>query len=218
MTVTRVLITDDHDIFRQGLVSIMENTDDIEVCGEAQDGREAIDLTEELLPDVVLMDINLPVVDGISATRIVTSKCPSVKVLILTVSADEENLFEAIKAGAHGYLVKTTTPAQLVDAIRAVFKDGTVVSPKLATNLVTEFRSLEEKVSGEGLSTVGGLTKREMDVLRLLAHGKSNKEIASELYISERTVKNHISNVLSKLHLENRVQAATYAVKKGLDR
>ena len=213
----RVVITDDHEVFRQGIVSILSEAEAVNVCGQAEDGQEAIRLSRELLPDIILMDINLPVVDGIAATRAIATRTPSVKVIILSVSADDEHLFEAIRAGAQGYLIKTASPTQIVDAIRAISDGGVVVSPELAASLVAEFKDLEDRIEPEKRGRYpGGLSSRETEVLQLLSQGLSNKEIAERLYISERTVKNHISNVLSKLHLENRVKAAIYAVREGI--
>lgn len=211
----RVLITDDHEIFRSGIVSVFEDAEDILVCGEAADGAEAIKMAGELLPDVVLMDVHLPVVDGIAATRAITTRSPSIKVVVVTVSAEDRHLFEAIRAGAQGYLLKSASPVQLRDAVRVVCEGGVVVSPELAATLVNEFKELQSRVTPEKEGYPSGLTDREMEVLSLLAEGLSNKDIADRLYISERTVKNHISNVLSKLHLENRVQAALYAQREG---
>lgn len=212
-----VLITDDHQIFREGLVSIIQDTEDIEVCAEAGSAEDAIALVRDKMPDVVLMDINLPGMNGIDATLSITTAIPSTKVIILTVTSNDDCLFDAIRAGASGYLIKSASPSEVRDAIRDVFHGGVVVCPELAASLVDEFKNLEEKVgaenNGDGFHT---LSEREKEVLRLLAEGKSNKEIAGELFLSERTVKNHISNVLAKLQLDNRIKAAVYAVKQGL--
>jgi len=213
----RVLISEDHEIFRKGLKNILEDEEDITICGEAADGEEAIALSQKLHPDIVLMDIGLPKCSGIAATAAIVSDNPHTKVIILSVYEDDESLLDAIRAGAQGYLTKSVSTSELVESIRNVFGGESVVSPMLAARLMAEFEHSEEKrTPSDGLQYSASLTKREMEVLQSLAGGKSNKEISDEFYISERTVKFHVSNILDKLHLENRTQAASFAHREGL--
>lgn len=205
-----VLIVDDHPVVRQGLRTFLETLDDIEVVGEAATGEEAIERIGEALPDVVLMDLVMPGIDGIEATRRATELSPSTKVIVLTSFSDDEKVFPAIKAGADGYLLKDVSPAQLADAIRSVSRGEVLLHPMVAAKLMQEVAAPDRRAPG------GNLTERELDVLRLIARGMSNREIARELSIAEKTVKTHVSNILAKLHLADRTQAALYAVRRGL--
>jgi NarL family two-component system response regulator LiaR len=207
-----VLIVDDHPVVRQGLRTLLELEEDIEVVGEAEDGLQAIDKVEELVPDVVLIDLVMPRLDGVTATRKIRELSPQTGVLVLTNYADDEQVFGAMKAGAIGYLLKDVQPADLIQAIRRVYYGEVSLSPLIAKKLVGEFtrpKSSEPALEAE-------LTPKEREVLGLLAQGKSNKEIAHSLFITEKMVKTHVSNILDKLYLQNRTEAALYAMQHGL--
>ena len=205
-----VLIVDDHPVVRQGLHSFLQLQDDIDIVGEAADGLEAVEKVAELLPDVVLMDLVMPKVDGIAAIRRITALSPSTRVLVLTSFSDDDKVFSAIKAGALGYLMKDSSPADLAEAIRAVYRGEPSLDPAIAKKLMDQLSKGEEVIAEEDL------TMREKEVLRLIARGNSNKEIAASLQISEKTVKNHVTNILQKLHLSDRTQAALYAVRRRM--
>lgn len=209
----RVLIVDDHRVVRQGLRTFLELQEDISVVGEAEDGQMAVELVRQFQPHVVLMDLVMPRLDGISATRQVKSLSPEVKVIALTSFAEDDKVFPAIQAGASSYLLKDVSPESLVEAIRAAFRGEARLHPEIA-------RKLMEQVARQSGSSrqppVDSLTEREGDVIRLVARGCSNQAIAEELFISEKTVKTHVSNMLAKLQLEDRTQLAIYAIKKGL--
>jgi NarL family two-component system response regulator LiaR len=206
--VISVLIADDHPFVRHGLRTYLETLDDLEVVGEASDGSEAVELAGQLLPEVVLMDLVMPELDGVEATRAIRAASPSTKVIVLTSFDDDEKVFPAIKAGAAGYLLKDVHPAELAEAVRKASRGEALLAPSVAARLMQE-------VSGER-PAAAGLTERELEVLRLIARGMSNKLIAHELVVSEKTVKTHVSNILAKLHLADRTQAALYAVREGL--
>jgi NarL family two-component system response regulator LiaR len=206
--VISVLIADDHPFVRHGLRTYLDTLDDLEVAGEAADGAEAVELAGRLLPDVVLMDLVMPRLDGVEATRKVREASPSTKVIVLTSFADDEKVFPAIKAGAAGYLLKDVHPAELAEAVRKASRGEALLAPSVAARLMQE-------VAGER-PAASGLTERELEVLRLIARGMSNKQIAHELVVSEKTVKTHVSNILAKLHLADRTQAALYAVREGI--
>jgi len=205
--VISVLIADDHPFVRHGLRTYLETLDDMDVAGEAADGAEAVELAGRLLPDVVLMDLVMPELDGIEATRRIKAASPATKVIALTSFDDDEKVFPAIKAGAAGYLLKDVRPAELAEAVRKASRGEALLAPSVAAKLMQE-------VAGERPSS--GLTDRELEVLRLIARGLPNKQIAQELVVSEKTVKTHVSNILAKLHLADRTQAALYAVREGL--
>ncbi|CAM3969975.1 response regulator [Alicyclobacillus pomorum] len=208
----RVMVVDDHELFRQGVSSILSREDDVEVVAEAENGRVAVQKAREYRPDVVLMDINMPVCDGLRATRQIKAEHPDIRILILTVTDTEEMLFEAIKSGASGYVLKNATPALLIDSVKRVSAGEPVIPGNLAMRIITEFSRPAE---GKGTPVVDQLTEREVEVLRHLSTGASNREIAKALFISENTVRNHVRSILEKLHLANRVQAAAYAVREG---
>jgi two-component system NarL family response regulator len=212
----RVVICDDQAIFRRGLTMVLADEEGIEVVGEAEDGDAAVAVATDLVPDVVLMDIRMPKRSGIEATRAIAEAVPSAKIVMLTVSDEEDDLYEAIKAGATGYLLKEISIEEVASAIRAVVSGQSLITPSMASKLLTEFSSLSKKA--EARSAVPGptLTARELEVLKLVAQGMSNKEIASELYISENTVKNHVRNILEKLHLHSRMEAVMYAVREKI--
>jgi DNA-binding NarL/FixJ family response regulator len=212
----RVLIVDDHGLFRRGLRLVLEHEPDIEVIGEAADGEEAIAMAPQLMPDVILMDVRMPRMGGIDATRKVKELLPHVSVLMLTISEEEGDLFEAIKAGASGYLLKEIPTDDMADAVRAVASGQSRISPTMASKLISEFAAISRRAEGTDHFPAARLTDREMQVLRLVAKGLPNREIARELYISENTVKNHIRNILEKLHLHSRMEAVVYAVREKL--
>jgi NarL family two-component system response regulator LiaR len=208
MSPITVLIADDHPIVQQGMKYLLDVQEDIEVAGIANDGAEAIDLVADLRPDVVLMDLNMPDVDGIEATRRIREINPGTQVVILTSHHQDAMVFPAIKAGALSYLLKSASPDEVVDAIRAAARNEARLHPRVA-------RRLMDEVSGAQVS-VDALTSRELEVLREIALGHSNKTIAANLFLSEKTVKTHVSNILGKLHLDDRTQAAVYALRQGL--
>ncbi len=205
----RVLIVDDHTLFRRGVSTLLSGREDMEVVGEASDGREAVERARDLMPDVILMDIKMPEMDGLAATKQIKAELPYVRIMMLTVSETDEDLFEAVKAGAQGYLLKNVDPDYLVACVQQVQRGEVPIAPTMAAKILRELTAPAELAPPE-------LTGRERQVLELLAAGKANKEIAFSLKISENTVKNHLRNILEKLHLQNRVQAALYAVKMGL--
>ena len=205
-----VFIVDDHAVVREGIRTLLEVQDDIEVVGEATNGLEAVEQATKLLPDVVLMDLVLPGLDGIEATRRIRAVCPSTQVIVLTSFSEDEKVFPAIKAGALSYLLKSVSPQDLVKAIHAAHNGEPQLHPEIAKKLIDELSN------GPKQRLPQDLTEREMEVLTLIARGQSNREIAGELVISEKTVKTHVSNLLSKLHLADRTQAAIYALTEGL--
>ena len=212
----RVMICDDHALFRRGLKMVLEAEPDIDVIAEAEDGETAIAEVSELVPDVVLMDVRMPSVDGIEATRRIAEAVPSTKIVMLTVSDEEADLYEAIKAGATGYLLKEISIEEVASAVRAVVTGQSLISPSMASKLLTEFTNLAKRADERTTVPTPRLTDRELEVLRLVAQGKSNREIAGDLYISENTVKNHVRNILEKLHLHTRMEAVMYAVREKL--
>lgn len=207
-----VLIVDNHDVVRQGLQTFLDLMDDIEVVGQATNGVEAVAQTDRLAPDIVLMDLMMPEMDGIEATRQIGSKNPSTKVIVLSSFSDDDKVFSAIRAGAKGYLLKDISSTELADAIRAVHKGNPHLHPEIAKKMMNQFVDLEKKP--EGVSK--DLTPREIEVLRLVAEGMNNAELAQALFISEKTVKTHVHSILSKLNLADCTQAAIYAYKHGL--
>ncbi|GLB58726.1 response regulator [Cytobacillus sp. NCCP-133] len=208
----RVLIADDHHVVRRGLVFFLRTQPEIEIIGEATNGLEAVEMIGKSQPDVILMDLDMPVMNGIEATRKIKETHPEVKIMILTSFSDQDHVIPAIEAGASGYQLKDIEPDVLVKAIRQLMRGENQLHPKATSHLLTH---LTNKNSSQR-KPLEELTKREMDVLREIASGKSNKEIASALYITEKTVKTHVSNLLSKLELSDRTQAALYAVRNGL--
>ena len=208
----RVLLADDHAIVRKGVRALLSTEQDIQVIGEAGSGSEAVTQAEVLQPDVILMDLVMPDLDGIEATRQITSRFPATRILVLTSFAADEKVFPAIKAGALGYLLKDSGPEELVEAIRKVHRGEPSLEPSIARKLLME---MAQPPKQQPLTT-NPLTEREFDVLRLLAQGCSNKEIALKLTVSELTVRTHVSNILCKLHLASRTQAALYSLQKGI--
>ena len=209
-----VLIVDDHAVVRQGVRAFLDTQSDVSVVGEAASGEEAVRLAAEYAPDVVLMDLVMPGMDGVEATRQVKRVSPRTQIIVLTSYHDDEHIFPAIRAGAISYLLKDVAPDVLVDAVRKAARGEAVLHPRVAARVIRELSALPD----EPLSPFAELSERELEVLRLIAEGLSNAEIAERLVISEKTVKSHVSNILSKLHLADRTQAAVYAWKKGLMR
>ncbi|WP_243459475.1 response regulator [Metabacillus bambusae] len=207
----KVLIADDHHVVRRGLLFFLKTQRDIEVIGEAKNGKEAVELVAELEPDVVLMDLSMPEMDGVMATKAIREMNETVKIIILTSYADQDHVIPAIRAGASGYQLKDIEPDELVETIRDVLKGESKLHPKVTSHVMTHL----SMGANQKASKISDLTKREKDVLNELAKGKSNKEIASSLFITEKTVKTHVSNILAKLQLSDRTQAALYAVKNG---
>ncbi|TAF07859.1 MAG: DNA-binding response regulator [Nostocales cyanobacterium] len=202
----KVLLVDDQSLIRQGLRALLELEPDLEILGEAENGEIAINLVEELHPNVVLMDIRMPIMDGVAATKAIQTRFPATKILVLTTFDDDEYVKAALQNGAMGYLLKDTPSEELAVAIRAVDKGYSQLSPEIVTKLLTQFPSTPPLPP-----SLAELTPREKEVLRLIAIGASNREIAQKLYISEGTVKNHVTNILSRLELRDRTQAAILA-------
>ena len=217
--VIRVLIVDDHALYRRGLQTVLSTEDGIEIVGEAADGVEAVDQAEETLPDVIVMDVGMPKRGGIDACRVIKQRVPSARILMLTSSDDEANLFEAVRAGANGYLLKDVPPEEVAAGIRGVFHGQSLLSPMMASKLLDEFKQISQRdvpaAPTPGLE-LPRLTDRELEILKLVARGKLNREIATELFISENTVRNHIRNILDKLQMHSRMEAAMYAVRQRL--
>ena len=212
----KVLVVDDHALFRRGLQMVLKSEGDIEVVGEAADGNEAVEKAQESMPDVILMDVRMPHRSGIEATQQIKDLLPHVKILMLTISDEEADLYEAIKAGASGYLLKEISIDEVADAIRSVFAGHSRLSPSMAAKLLQEFAAMSKRAAEARQLPAPRLTDREMEVLRLVAQGLNNRDIAKELFISENTVKNHIRNILEKLHLHSRMEAVVYAVREKL--
>ncbi len=207
----RVLLADDHALFRDGIRSLLEARG-VEVVGEAADGREAVEAALRLRPDVVLMDVAMPGVDGLEATRAIKAHLPDTKVVMLTVSDDDRTLFEALRSGAHGYLLKNLQAEEFFDLLAGIDRGEAPLSPSLAGRILDEFRRGKRPAERPGPDE---LTDREMEVLRAVSLGASNREIAARLRISENTVKYHIKNILDKLHLRNRAEVVAYAARRG---
>ncbi len=207
-----VLIVDDHAVVRQGVRAFLETQSDIQVVGEAASGEDAIRLVAEMVPDVILMDLVMPGMDGVEATRQVGRVSPRTRVIVLTSYHDDEHIFPAIQAGAISYLLKDVDPNELVDAVRKAARGEAILHPRVAARVIQELHGL----STNTLSPFAELSERELEVLRLIAEGLSNGAIAERLVISEKTVKSHVSNILSKLHLADRTQAAVFAWREGL--
>ncbi len=217
----RVLLVDDHHLFREGIARLLNDAPGISMVANAQNGEDAIALANEHLPDVILMDVHMPVMDGIDATRQIHEAHPQINILMLTVSEKDKDLFAALRCGARGYMLKDTTSNELIEGIRRVHGGEAIINPTMTAKLLDEFNALSQDIPAR--STVQHqneetehLTSRERDVLRLVAHGLSNKDIGDKLAISPHTVKTHLSNTLEKLRLNGRVEAAAWAIRHGL--
>ncbi len=214
MNKINVLIADDHAMVRQGLKTILELEDDICVVGQAANGNEAIELAKALKPDIILMDINMPVLNGLQAIKLLKEGEDYFKIIVLTLHQDREYLFKTLQMGCEGYVLKDAESSVLIDAIRSVYGNQTFIQPNMTSELVKEFNRVTLYEHDRTLSN--NLTSREIEVLKLIAEGMINKEIAKNLYISEKTVKNHISNIFKKLDVNDRTQAAIYAFKHNI--
>ena len=212
----KVIIADDHALFRRGLEMVLEKEPDIEVVGEAHDGEQAVERAQALMPDVMLMDVRMPRGSGIEATQKIKELLPHVKILMLTHSDEEADLYESIKAGASGYLLKEVSTEEVADAVRSVWQGHSRISPAMASKLLNEFQTLTKRADERQPLAPPRLTERELQVLRLVAKGLGNRDIATQLFISENTVKNHIRNILEKLQLHSRMEAVIYAVREKL--
>ena len=208
-TMIKVFLVDDHAIVRKGIVALLETEADIQVVGEASNGLDAVQLAERLKPDVILMDLVMPGINGIDAIRKITAQNPGARILVLTSFSTDDKVFPALKAGALGYLLKDSQPQELLDAIRQVYKGESWLHPAVARKVLSELTHIPQP------SSLEELTGRETEVLKLLARGLSNREIADELVISDATVRTHVSSLLAKLHLASRTQAALYALREG---
>ncbi len=212
----RVLLVDDHVLFRRGVAMVLEQEPDITVVGEAGCGTTAVAQAAELLPDIVLMDVRMPRRTGLDACTAIKSVAPCARIVMLTISDEEADLFEAVKAGAMGYLLKEISIEALASSIRSVHAGQSLISPSIAARLLTEFVSMVKKDDERHQVPAPRLTEREMEVLRLMARGLNNRDIAKELFISENTVKNHVRNILEKFQLHSRMEAVVYAVREKL--
>ncbi len=211
----RVLLVDDHDLFRTGLRNLLDEHGGLQVIGEATNGAEAVRLVRELAPDVVVMDLNMPTMSGVEATRHISAHSPLTRVIVLTISDEDADVMDAIVAGACGYLLKDSSIADVVSGIRSAAVGASLISPAIAAKVLQRVRATTADTEmADAIRTE--LSARELEVLKLIANGKDNAQIAAELVISPKTVKNHISNILMKLQISNRIQAAVYAVRSGL--
>ena len=210
----RVLVVDDQELFRRGLTMLLAQDIDIEVVGEAADGVTGTDLAVALAPDVVLLDVRMPRRSGVDACRAIKEAVPSAKIIMLTVSDEEGDLYETVKNGAAGYLLKDSSIEEVAQAIRVVNEGQSLISPSMAIKLIDEFKQMSKPDKAQ--TTALKLTERELEVLRLVARGLNNREVAKELFISENTVKNHVRNILEKLQLHSRMEAVMYAMKEKL--
>ena len=210
------MIADDHQVVREGLSAILNAREDIEVIAEAKDGIEAVEKAKTLKPDVILMDISMPRMNGIEATRRIKLEHPQIGIVVLTMYQDEEYIFDLVKAGATGYMLKTSDSSQILKAIRSTYQGESLIQPSVASKILSEFSHLSQPRPAKPPRPAKELTDRELEVIRRVADGKTNKEIANLLNISEKTVKNHVRNIFHKLDVDDRTQAAIYAIKKGL--
>jgi two-component system, NarL family, response regulator LiaR len=207
----RVLIVDDHTVVRDGLRALISAEPGMEICGAAADGNEAVKLAAEFNPDVILLDLVMPRMDGVEATRLIRLHNPQARILVLTSFAEDHQVFSAVKAGAMGYLMKDTSSEELLLAIRNTYLNQPVMQPKIAMKLMGEIQS-----AGSSSDSDTSLTSREIEILKYVAMGKTNQEIADQLFLSERTVRTHLTNILAKLGLSNRTQAALFALRSGI--
>ncbi|MGH7207717.1 MAG: response regulator [Nitrospiraceae bacterium] len=212
----KVLVADDHRVVREGLIAILKTKENIEVVGEAQDGQEAIEKARTLEPDVILMDVSMPRMGGVEATRQIKREFPHIGIIALTMYDEQQYIFDLVRAGATGYLLKDTESSQIVEAIRAIYRGESLIHPSVASKILAEFSLLAQKKGKKPSWEDHDLTEREITVVRLVADGKTNKEIANSLNLSEKTVKNHVRNIFHKLQVYDRTQAAILAIRKGI--
>ena len=215
MARTRVLVVDDHHLVRRGVVDAISSSEELEVVGEASDGEQGKTWAKELVPDVIVMDLNMPNVDGVEATRHIHAEFPDIRIMMFTVSEKEDDLFSAMQAGARGYILKDASADELVSAIMHIAQGGVLVSPTMEGTLLAQ---LSGPGKGPSFEVDTAVSPREKEVLELLAEGATNKEIAADLFISENTVKTHLRNIMDKLHFAKRSQAAAYAIRAGIQR
>jgi two-component system nitrate/nitrite response regulator NarL len=223
----RILLVDDQPLFRKAIATLIDDQPDFSVVGEAENGLDGVEQARALQPDLVVMDVDMPVMNGVEAVKLIREQVPATKVVMLTVSEEEDDLFDAIRYGAHGYLLKDLRPEQLYDMLRSVMRNETPLSPAIAGRVLTALRGWGTsggasagpiRSAGSAAPEGPALTRREIEILQLVSEGLSNKEIGARLSITEGTVKNHVHNALEKLHLENRIQAAAYVVRQGMGR
>ena len=212
----KVLIADDHRVVREGLMAILKTKENIEVVGEAQDGQDAIQKVRTLEPDVILMDVSMPRMGGVEATRQIKREFPHIGIIALTMYDEQQYIFDLVRAGATGYLLKDSESSQIVEAIRAIHRGESLIHPSVASKILAEFSLLAQKKGKKASWEHHDLTEREVTVLRLVADGKTNKEIANNLDLSEKTVKNHVRNIFHKLQVYDRTQAAILGIRKGI--
>ncbi|WDT73903.1 MAG: response regulator transcription factor [Candidatus Manganitrophus sp.] len=216
MTKIRILIADDHRVVREGLVAILKSRSDMDVVGEAINGFEVIEKTKALKPDVILMDISMPQMNGVEATRAVRKISPEIGIVVLTMHDDDATIFELVRTGVHGYLLKDADASEIVKAIQSIYKGESIIHPSIARKILGEFSQLETEQVKKAPRQMYNLSGREIDVLRRVAKGKTNKEIASELHLSEKTIKNHVRNIFHKMGVYDRTEAAMKGVQEGI--
>lgn len=209
----KIIIADDHNLVRQGIKKVLELESSLKVVAETTNGKETINMAQKHNPDIILMDINMPYVNGIEATKVIKQIMPQIKIIALTIHDNEEYIYELVRSGAVGYLLKDVDPGKLVDSILRVYEGSSVIHPSITSKLLNEFTRLSSNPHDEGLRD---LTLREQEVLSLIARGYSNKEIAKTLFLSEKTVKNHVYNIFRKIQVADRTQAAVFAIKNNL--
>lgn len=215
MPKSKVLLVDDHALFRKGIASLLKDINELEIIGEAGNGREALEKARILNPDIIIMDVEMPELNGVEAVKQIKKELPHCKVVMLTIADDDDNLFNSIKNGAQGYLLKSMDPDDLIEEVKGLLRGEPALSKSIASKILKEFASICNKHQDINFQKYH-LTEREVEVLSLVAHGITNKEIAISLAITENTVKNHLCNIMEKLHLQNRVQLATFAWREGL--
>lgn len=215
MTNIKLMIADDHKLFREGIKALLAVTDDIEIVGEAEDGDTALKQARELEPDIILMDINMPGLNGIRATEQILEKQPQTRIIMLTMLEDDASIFHAMRAGARGYLLKGADPEEVLSVIRAVAEGQALFGPAIAARLMNYFKELSAKPAAAG-TPFPELTERELEVLRLISQGLNNQEISQKLFLSPKTIRNHITNIFSKLQVADRAQAIVRAREAGL--
>ena len=216
MEKTKVLIADDHGVVREGLMAMLKTINVIDVVGEAKNGMDAVEKTKKLLPDVILMDLRMPVMNGVEATRQIKREFPHIGIIALTMYEEQQHIFDLVRAGVTGYLLKDSDSLQIVDAIRAIARGDSLIHPSVASKILAEFSLLAGDNGKRRLLVDHDLTEREITVLRLVATGQTNKEVANSLELSEKTVKNHLGNIFHKLHVYDRTQAAVLAIRRGI--